>query len=293
MDNKLKIAVILLAAGGLVLSLLITNNVRNLSNTNATTTPTIVQSNVPYFCREGKSLTVTYTENQVALSLSDGRSIKLPQAISASGTRYAEGDIEFWNKGLDAFIVEKGKNTYDNCTTGSITGDTTLQTFTDGGKLFSFSYPTELLISGGGVGFSDNWLNNATTSGKVLVTLLVPKTIEPNTNFSESKFIVGASDHPEAVVSCLTPPIGNGVAKKETIINGVPFTMITYSDAGAGNFYETTSYRTVKNNQCYALEYTTHSTNIGNYSPSQGIKEFNRIKIQKILDEVVNSFKFL
>ena len=51
------------------------------------------------------------------LVLSDGRVLRLPQALSASDARYANAaeSIVFWNKGNTAFIEEKGKTTYDGC----------------------------------------------------------------------------------------------------------------------------------------------------------------------------------
>jgi membrane-bound inhibitor of C-type lysozyme len=47
------------------------------------------------------------------LALSDGRSLPLPQALSASGARYASADgrTVFWNKGRSAFLEEGGRTT--------------------------------------------------------------------------------------------------------------------------------------------------------------------------------------
>jgi membrane-bound inhibitor of C-type lysozyme len=44
-------------------------------------------------------------------------SVELPQALSASGARYANGDesIVFWNKGDTAVIEESGRTTYRDC----------------------------------------------------------------------------------------------------------------------------------------------------------------------------------
>jgi membrane-bound inhibitor of C-type lysozyme len=55
----------------------------------------------------------------VRLSLSDGREMDLPQVVSASGVRFANGDesFVFWNKGNTAFIEENGKRTYRDCKT--------------------------------------------------------------------------------------------------------------------------------------------------------------------------------
>jgi membrane-bound inhibitor of C-type lysozyme len=53
----------------------------------------------------------------VELTLSDGRKLALPQAVSASGARYANADesVVFWNKGRTAFVEEAGKQTYTGC----------------------------------------------------------------------------------------------------------------------------------------------------------------------------------
>ncbi|WP_114188474.1 MliC family protein [Microvirga aerophila] len=41
----------------------------------------------------------------------------LPQAISADGGRYTQGDVEFWIKGDGATLTRAGKST--TCRTGS------------------------------------------------------------------------------------------------------------------------------------------------------------------------------
>jgi hypothetical protein len=55
----------------------------------------------------------------VALQFSDGRSLFLPQTISADGGRYANADesIVFWSKGDTAFVTEGDPNneTYKDC----------------------------------------------------------------------------------------------------------------------------------------------------------------------------------
>jgi membrane-bound inhibitor of C-type lysozyme len=73
-------------------------------------------------CKDGKSVEATFYADSVDLKLSDGRSMKVPQAMSASGARYANKDetFVFWNKGDTAFVTE-GKDeamTYSDCVTG-------------------------------------------------------------------------------------------------------------------------------------------------------------------------------
>jgi membrane-bound inhibitor of C-type lysozyme len=76
-----------------------------------------------FTCKDSKSITAVFSaptaSSSVELTLSDGRTFTLPQAISASGARYANTDetFVFWNKGDTAFITEgvKKLETYTDC----------------------------------------------------------------------------------------------------------------------------------------------------------------------------------
>ena len=72
-------------------------------------------------CQGGKSIEATFYASSVSLTLSDGRSLTVPQAMSGSGARYANKDetLVFWNKGDTAFVTEgnDGKDTYSGCAT--------------------------------------------------------------------------------------------------------------------------------------------------------------------------------
>lgn len=72
-------------------------------------------------CQGGKSIEATFYASSVSLTLSDGRSLTVPQAMSGSGARYANKNetFVFWNKGDTAFVTEgdDGKDTYSGCAT--------------------------------------------------------------------------------------------------------------------------------------------------------------------------------
>jgi membrane-bound inhibitor of C-type lysozyme len=73
-----------------------------------------------FTCKGGRTIRALFTpgaQSSVALTLSDGRQLVLPQALSGSGARYANSaeSVVFWNKGRTAFITESGKRTYDGC----------------------------------------------------------------------------------------------------------------------------------------------------------------------------------
>jgi membrane-bound inhibitor of C-type lysozyme len=65
-------------------------------------------SKVKYACVDSKTIEAAYFADKVDVTLSDGRSMSLPQTMSGSGARYANADesFVFWNKGDTAFITE-------------------------------------------------------------------------------------------------------------------------------------------------------------------------------------------
>lgn len=246
-----------------------------------------------YTCIEGP-LIATYTASQVSLKLLNGQTLSLPQVISGSGTRYEANGTVLVTKGDNAFLQENGVTTYSNClANGTVpTNNGTTQTFIDSGKTFSFIYPKNLSVTGGELGYPTNWRNNVSTLGLILATVAIPRDTQPKTNFSQATFTVGTSGDPQAVKDCLIATNGE-IAKESISINGVVYKKFILSDAAVGNRYDTTSYRTMKNDQCYVIEYVIHSTAIGNYDPNQGITQFDITSVTAILESMVQSFKFL
>jgi membrane-bound inhibitor of C-type lysozyme len=78
-------------------------------------------SKVVFGCNGDKTIDATFYADLVDLTLSDGRSLSLPQTMSGSGIRYANADetIVFWSKGDTAFITEGADETetYSDCIT--------------------------------------------------------------------------------------------------------------------------------------------------------------------------------
>ncbi len=252
-----------------------------------------IRNTTTYYCREG-IVKVTYLDRKVRILLPDGRKFMLPQAVAASGTRYSDGKIEFWSKGANAFVLENGKIICSDGVAGTVRPiDRKTALFTDDGKNFSFQYPNQFRISGKGIGFSRDWRVGATDLGMVLAMVTIPKSYLPQTNFSGATFTIGQSSIPEAVKRCFEKPQGYGARMEQVAIQGVPFTKFTFSEAGAGNVYETVSYRTKRGEACYGVEYTIHSTNMGMYPPEQKLQEFDKARISSILEKMAGSFRFL
>jgi membrane-bound inhibitor of C-type lysozyme len=67
-----------------------------------------------YLCFDGNKLTAKFSPPNVAtgevkLTLQEGRTVILPQVLSADGGRYANGEVEFWIKGRSATLTMAGK----------------------------------------------------------------------------------------------------------------------------------------------------------------------------------------
>ena len=73
--------------------------------------------NVEYKCDNDKTISAIYWNGKVELSLANGKSFLLIQAMSASGVRYTNSDesVTFWNKGNTAFLEQRSITTYNNC----------------------------------------------------------------------------------------------------------------------------------------------------------------------------------
>lgn len=167
-----------------------------------------------------------------------------------------------------------------------------LKNYREAGGIVTFDYPAEFsVVEGSKDKLVKDWRLNSNSNGNLLATLTVPKDLQPNTNFSSAKLTVGKSSDTTAVKNC---KVVESFAKDEDSVSlgHEDFDKVTFSEGAAGNFYDSTSYRSVFDGECYVVEYTIHSTNIGNYSPEQNIKEFDKAKIVADLEEIVMSMKF-
>ena len=76
-----------------------------------------VVGSAEFSCDKSKSIRAVFMTNGAEITLSDGRTMNLSQAVSADGGRYANSDesFVFWTKGKGAFVNENGTTTYANC----------------------------------------------------------------------------------------------------------------------------------------------------------------------------------
>lgn len=160
---------------------------------------------------------------------------------------------------------------------------------------FSISYPLDFTADDNySIAPSADWRMGANgTQGIKAFTLTIPRAFEPQTNFDDATLTVGRSSSNGAVAGCMAsdPSGGPASATSTVLVNGITFTVFHSNDAGAGNYYETTSYRTLHAGQCYAVEYTVHSSQIANYPTSYDLQPLNEMMLTDVLDRIVGTFK--
>lgn len=136
------------------------------------------------------------------------------------------------------------------------------------------------------------WADGA--PGKLYSTLTIPRVFEPQSNFNDAKLTVGASRDQVALKGCLIPPVAGELgAHTTTTVNGTVFSVYTSTDAGAGNLYDVVSYRALHSGTCWAIEYTIHSAQLGNYPPEYQLHQFDKARVKDVLERIVGTFRFL
>ena len=171
------------------------------------------------------------------------------------------------------------------------------QTSRDDAVGFSIAYPIDFDAQGGyAMTPSEDWRSGANgTPGITSFTLIIPRAFEPQTNFIEAKLTVGESKNGAAIKNCLAADVSgeNAIPTSTAMINDIPFTVFRSNGAGAGNYYEMVSYRTLHAGQCYTVEYMIHSSQILNYPESYNLHAFDRARVTDLLNRIVSTFRFL
>jgi membrane-bound inhibitor of C-type lysozyme len=78
---------------------------------------------VHYTCADGTKLQAMFSPPGTSMGsvklvyAGSSTEMTLPQALSADGGRYTQGDVEFWTRGKGATLTRAGKST--TCRTGS------------------------------------------------------------------------------------------------------------------------------------------------------------------------------
>jgi membrane-bound inhibitor of C-type lysozyme len=78
--------------------------------------PDTAARSAEFVCSEGTTISVSYVEEgSVRVTVGDREPIRLPQAVSASGARYADGENEIWEAKGETRVTLVDGTKLDNC----------------------------------------------------------------------------------------------------------------------------------------------------------------------------------
>ncbi len=277
-----------------------------LLGTNATEGAQQQVGKASYVCNNDKTISATYYQGaastapatngvppapngSVALVMSDGRNLTLPQTISGSGIRYATADSQlvFWSQGNTAFVTEgtDQTETYSNCVaTSNISGQESWSTFASSSLGYSVRYPS-------GYQLNTNYINQTLGPGKNIkgIQLVIPASMATGTNLSTDSGV--SIERLPGVTSCSADLfLGDSIVGSTTMVtdNGVEYSFAKGSGAGAGNLYNETVYAIPGTSPCVAVRYFIHSTQLGNY-PAGTVKAFDQNELLQQFDGIRQS----
>jgi hypothetical protein len=156
-------------------------------------------------------------------------------------------------------------------------------TYNDSKYNFSFSYPNSFLQVNPTYGNLSNQI----------IQVQLGNTDYPKTNFGDAGFNI-SQEAASNLAECLKfqyPAAPSSATPPQKEINGTNYYVLTGGGAGAGNSYSSTIYRTFMNSNCFELNETIHTTDIGNYTPGT-VTQIDTAPIQVMLDGILNSFNF-
>lgn len=112
-----------------------------------------------------------------------------------------------------------------------------------------------------------------------------------NTNFAEAYLTASVAKTPAEVSLCYKSQNGEPQGQT-TSLNGINYYNFRFTDAGAGNYYDSDVYRTLQDNICYEFSFTIHTGNIYNYPQELGIKEFDKTQASVVFNRILQTVNF-
>jgi membrane-bound inhibitor of C-type lysozyme len=267
-----------------------------LSGFLGSTQPTVLNT-VDYSCASGKSITAQYMDTSaptttaagqppvptgsVKITLSDGRTMTLNQAVSADGARYGDDAFTFWSKGNGAFVTENGAQTFNDCVALAKDPGGLPQTYSATDGSFSLRYPAAFTVD-------SNYTYQELGPGKDIsgVKFTIDPAIATGTNLGSDSYV--SVEQLPSVQNCTADKfldLGNAGPIMSVTDNGTTYSVASSTGAGAGNRYEEWVYAIPGTNPCIAVRYFIHYGVFENYPPGT-VQRFDEASLLAQFDKI-------
>ena len=257
---------------------------------------------VLYSCNDSKTIAASYYQGEtkpaagpnlpptpggsVAITLSDGRAMTLPQTISADGGRYANADesFVFWDKGNTALVLEGGQEkSYIGCIAAAPLPTEGDLAYVYSNSVDGFSIRLPGTASSTSYTVDGSYRYQELGPGKDIpgIKFTIPASVATGTNLAADSYLsveeIPKSESPAG--GCTATPFldqQGGTSATQTITDGnTTYSFASSTGAGAGNRYEETVYAVPGTNPCIAVRYLIHYGVIENY-PAGLVHEFDK-----------------
>jgi len=261
-------------------------------------------STVSYACKGGASITAAYYKGapaptpapgqpptptgSVALTLSDGRAMKLQQTISADGIRYANADesFVFWSKGEGALVLENGQEkSYIGCIAIAPSPDLP-HAYINSAYGFSIRLPLDYTTD-------ESYQYTEQGPGKEIsgVKFTIPAAVAAGTNLASDSY-VSVEEIPRAQECTATLFMWQGVMARAVTDTGTDYSFASSTGAATGNRYEESVYALPDTNPCIAVRYVIHYGVIDNYPPG-AVREFDQQALLATFDAIRRTLRIV
>ncbi len=251
-----------------------------------------------YTCSDNKTITASYFQGSstprtnpemppvpgghVELALSDGRSLSLPQTLSADGGRYANSDesVVFWNKGNGLTFTENGSQTYMGCIMTVQDPGGLSRVYENGTQGFSIRIPSDYSVV---EKYSYDQISGKKIGG---IKFTIPASLAQGTNLGSDSYIsVEQIPNAKSCTADAFVSLVNGTGVESKTDGTMTYSYASTTGAGAGNRYQETVYTLPGTNPCVAVRYFIHYSVFQNY-PEGTVKEFDENALISQFDSI-------
>ena len=254
-------------------------------------------ASVSYLCDGGQTIDASFYDGtttpailagqppmptgHVALTLDDGRTLELPQTISADGARYANSDesFVFWSKGQGALVTDGSAGDYTGCIQVADDPGSLPQAFASSTLGFSIRYPAGYTPA--------QYQYQEMGPGKDIngVKFTIDAATAAGTNLGSDSYL-GVEELPKAT-SCtanlfLDAP---GLKLENYTQDNTLYSLASSTGAAAGNRYEEWVYAIQGTSPCVAVRYFIHYGVIDNY-PVGAVQQFDEAALLAQFDAI-------